>query len=138
MSRSPGAAPCRSRNPRRGAAVGRRSRTARLAPLVTRASIGPPTICPAPPGITTEGHRVATSRHLAPSCFAAPRQVREGKEGGRTAHAAAGHAAVGLTGTAALEHAAQGVRINAVGPGRVDTPLLAGIGREAYGARAAR
>ncbi|MFC8899009.1 SDR family oxidoreductase [Streptomyces cinereoruber] len=64
--------------------------------------------------------------------------MREGEEGGRTARAAAEHGAVGLTGTAALEHAAQGVRINAVGPGRVVTPLLAGIGRESYGARAAR
>lgn len=39
-------------------------------------------------------------------------------------YAAAKHAVVGLTQTAAQEYAAQGIRINAVGPGYIDTPLL--------------
>ncbi|WP_073880985.1 SDR family oxidoreductase [Streptomyces sp. CB00316] len=40
------------------------------------------------------------------------------------AYVAAEHGVVGLTKTAALEYAAQNVRINAVGPGFIDTPLL--------------
>ncbi|MFD1470786.1 SDR family NAD(P)-dependent oxidoreductase [Hymenobacter caeli] len=39
-------------------------------------------------------------------------------------YVAAKHAVVGLTQTAAQEYAAQGIRLNAVGPGYVDTPLL--------------
>lgn len=40
------------------------------------------------------------------------------------AYVAAKHGVVGLTRSAALEHAAQGVRVNAVGPGFISTPLL--------------
>ena len=45
---------------------------------------------------------------------------------GLGAYATSKHAVVGLTRVAALDYAAQGVRINAVGPGYVDTPMLAG------------
>jgi NAD(P)-dependent dehydrogenase (short-subunit alcohol dehydrogenase family) len=41
-----------------------------------------------------------------------------------SAYVAAKHALLGLTKVAALEYAAQGIRINAVGPGFIDTPLL--------------
>ncbi len=51
---------------------------------------------------------------------------------GSTAYVAAEHALVGMTKTAALEYSAQGLRINAVGPGFIDTPLLAGMERAAY------
>lgn len=43
---------------------------------------------------------------------------------GSTAYVAAKHGVVGLTQTAAWEHAGDGIRINAVGPGFIATPLL--------------
>ncbi|MFI7098249.1 SDR family NAD(P)-dependent oxidoreductase [Streptomyces sp. NPDC050161] len=43
---------------------------------------------------------------------------------GSPAYVAAKHGVVGLTKTAALEYAGQGIRINAAGPGFIDTPLL--------------
>jgi NAD(P)-dependent dehydrogenase (short-subunit alcohol dehydrogenase family) len=41
------------------------------------------------------------------------------------AYVASKHAVVGLTRSAALDHAAQGVRVNAICPGYVETPLAA-------------
>jgi len=46
-------------------------------------------------------------------------------------YVAAKHAVVGLTQTAAIEYAARGIRINAVGPAYIDTPLLAQLPDEA-------
>jgi NAD(P)-dependent dehydrogenase (short-subunit alcohol dehydrogenase family) len=43
---------------------------------------------------------------------------------GAPGYVAAKHAVVGLTQTAALEYAPQGIRLNVVGPGYIDTPLL--------------
>lgn len=44
---------------------------------------------------------------------------------GSVAYVAAKHALLGMTRTAALEYAAQGVRVNAVGPAFINTPLIA-------------
>jgi NAD(P)-dependent dehydrogenase (short-subunit alcohol dehydrogenase family) len=47
------------------------------------------------------------------------------------AYVAAKHAVNGLTKTAAVEYAKQGIRINAVGPAFIDTPLLSAIDQAA-------
>lgn len=49
---------------------------------------------------------------------------------GNAAYAATKHAVVGVTKNAAAEYGAQGLRVNAVGPGYIDTPLLAGAPAE--------
>ena len=51
---------------------------------------------------------------------------------GSIPYVAAKHALLGMTKTAAIEYATQGVRINAVGPAFIDTPLLANLDREVY------
>lgn len=43
---------------------------------------------------------------------------------GSSAYVAAKHGVIGLTQTAAIEYAAEGIRVNAVGPGFIKTPLL--------------
>ena len=43
---------------------------------------------------------------------------------GAPAYTTAKHGLVGLTMAAALDHSAQGVRINAVGPAFIDTPMI--------------
>lgn len=49
---------------------------------------------------------------------------------GRSAYIASKHAVIGLTRAAALDYAPFGIRVNAVGPGYTETPMLAGISDE--------
>ena len=50
---------------------------------------------------------------------------------GAAAYTAAKHGVVGLTRTAALEYAPRGVRVNAIGPGYIETPMLGVLSEEA-------
>ncbi|MBA4329158.1 MAG: short-chain dehydrogenase [Polaromonas sp.] len=50
---------------------------------------------------------------------------------GAPAYTAAKHGVLGLTQAAALEYSAQGVRINAVGPGFIHTPMISGLEQDA-------
>ncbi|GGJ41986.1 SDR family NAD(P)-dependent oxidoreductase [Streptomyces brasiliensis] len=51
---------------------------------------------------------------------------------GSPAYVAAKHGVVGLTKAAAAEYAARGIRVNAVGPGFIETPLLNGMDEAAH------
>jgi len=50
--------------------------------------------------------------------------------GGAAGYVAAKHGVVGLTQTAAIEYGPKGIRINVIGPGFIDTPLLSAAGMD--------
>lgn len=52
------------------------------------------------------------------------------------AYVTAKHGVVGMTKSAAVDYARKGIRVTAVGPGFIDTPLLAALPKEAYDALA--
>ncbi len=54
---------------------------------------------------------------------------------GQAAYAAAKHGIIGFTRSAALDHAAQGIRINAVCPGIIDTEMIRRFGDSRPGGR---
>lgn len=59
-------------------------------------------------------------------------------DAGTAAYAAAKHGVVGLTKSAGIDYGTQGIRINAIGPAYIDTPLLKDLDKETLAVLTAR
>lgn len=71
---------------------------------------------------------VAQKQGGAIVCIASMAALRAGPT--RSAYCASKRAVIGLTSTAAVEYGPHGIRVNALAPGMIDTPIIHGAGPE--------
>ncbi|SHH06377.1 NAD(P)-dependent dehydrogenase, short-chain alcohol dehydrogenase family [Jatrophihabitans endophyticus] len=116
------------------------ARLGRLDGAVNNAGIGQPPAAVADVELADWHRTIAVNLHGVFHCLRAELRAMRAAGGGAVvnmgsvmsvlgsamtpAYAASKHAVVGLTRAAARDHAADGIRVNAVGPGFVRTPLL--------------
>jgi NAD(P)-dependent dehydrogenase (short-subunit alcohol dehydrogenase family) len=69
---------------------------------------------------------VAQKQGGAIACISSMAALRAGPT--RSAYCASKRAVIGLTSTAAAEYGPHGIRVNALAPGMIDTPIIQGVG----------